>query len=182
MELQVILLSAGVSAVVGALVSLVAVAQVTVRQAKAQGGFEARQVVAKVVQPWISDVGMYRLRRLASMQREPDRAHADDHARVSDVLTAGANLPNWRLRLVRRRLNRLFGPFWLELASLRPADTSTTGSTFAVILQAELHARDQGEDPRRRVSGLYHRALSQEPGHPLQDRLLRELRRLGQCR
>lgn len=182
MDLDTILVSAAVSAIVGAVVSLLAVSQVTVRQAKAQRAYEAHQAVNAVVEPWVSDVGMYRLHRLSSLERQPDTPHAEDHARVTEVLGAADGLPAWRRWLVRRRLLRLFGPFWLDLGSHRPADTSTLGSSMAVILQAQMHASRHGHDHREQVSGLYHRALSQEPGHPLQDRLIRELGRLAQCR
>lgn len=183
MDVPTILVSAGVSAVVGALVSLAAVSQVTIRRSRAERAEAARRAVRAMVGPLLLDVRRYRAEMSAGLQREQDTGQGEDYVTVSRLLTVAADLSCWRRTLVLRRSRRIFGRAWTDLAELSPADPSSPGSLFAPILQAQYRAARLGAVTESRPPpGLLHRAFCQPPNGALLPRLDRELRRLAASR
>lgn len=77
-------LPAGVSAVVGAVVSLVAVSQVTVRRARAERREAARLAVAAAGKPLQLELARYTYAagQRTSSKRDNEAAHMDDHQHV----------------------------------------------------------------------------------------------------
>lgn len=180
MDWSTVFLSAGVSAVVGAVVSLLTVSQTTVKRARAERREAARVALAARVAPLIDDLARYRFRRSRPKPlREPDLAEFDDHATVVGIRAAAADLPPWRRRLVDRRLRAVFGTTWTDLAidyPTKPDANESRGAWLAVALE-------NSETPDTVPDyGLLHRAYSARPGDPSQDELTRALRRLAAAR
>jgi hypothetical protein len=171
-----LLVSAGVSAVVSAVVSLLAVAQTTARQLKATRADKAKQSLTERVARVRLMVRLYRAHRLASAGRKPDSPHMDDLVFASDVMRLANDIPRWRRRLVARRLRRIVGAYWAELAQIVPAPGAL--GAMDSWLQAEMRGDVDG-DP---ASGLLHRALCQPPGDRLQLEAEKQLRRLSAAR
>lgn len=182
MDVSTLLASAAVSAVVGTLVSVAAVSQVTVRRARAERADAARRAVVGIVSPLRVDIGKYRARMLPGLGREPQTAQMADYETVSRVLAAAADLPGWRRRLVLRRCRRVFGRYWTDLAELSPADPSSLGSIVAPVLVAEYQRLKAGADLSGRTDGLMHRALCCPPEDGMVGDLARELAQLAGCR
>ncbi len=173
--------SAGVSPVVGAVVSLVAVSQVTVRRARAERREAARLAVAAVVKPLQLELARYTYAagQRTSSKRDNEAAHMDDHRHVVAILGAAPDLPAWRRRLVDRRCRRVFGAYWCDLARDYPSAGETGGGSLTAWLASSMQDHHGAEDPR---SSHLHRAYATPPGSPVQDELRRELRRLAAAR
>ena len=182
MDVATLLASAGVSAVVGAVVSVLAVSQTTVRRAKAERADAARQAVQAVVAPMRDELARYEFRQRPEPLRGPGRSHMDDHAAVVQVLDAATGLPAWRRWLVARRCRRVFGAYWTDLAIEYPGDP-TDAHTFSAWLASSL-TRGRGSIPRGAgpLDGLLQRAYSELPGHSRLKDLRDELRSLSHCR
>ncbi len=178
MEWPTVLLSAGISAVVGAVVSLLAVSQVTTRRARAERADASRRALAAVVGPLRSDLRKYQLGMNRGLQRGPATAQLDDHRLVSGILAASSDLPWWRRRLVERRCRRVFGDHWTDLARDWPYDPSSVGAALGPSLMAGIRAGKNGQSAAP-VAGLIHRAYTNAPGHVLLQQLDRQLRLLA---
>lgn len=176
-----LLASAGVSAVVGAVVSLLAVSQTTVRRAKAERADASRLAVRECVAPLLAELARYQYVGLERAKREAETSHMDDHAHVVAIRSAAADLPGWRRWLVDRRCRRVFGDYWTDLARDYPSVGRETGGTLTAWFAASV-AESKRPPGARPVDGLMHRAYSQQSGHTLVDRLRRELRRLAAAR
>lgn len=183
MEWGTVLASAGVSAVVGAVVSLLAVSQVTVRQARAAEREDARRSIRELAETQVRLVMRY-----SFVEREGSRAmrdsddgtsHLDDHTTVAAILIAARGLSKMRRRLVERRCRRIFGRYWVDLALYYPSASANGEESFLVWLTA-----NTGIVPTKNDSweSLIHRAYSKPPGAPEQRELGHELRRLAASR
>lgn len=159
------------------LVSLVAVRQVTVRRARAERAEAARVAVRAHVTAMIDDLARYRFqRRRTAPDRKPDLGAIGDHASVVRIRAAAADLPAWRRRRVDNRCRRVFGRTWTDLAINFPTKSEGGESVGAWFALAAEH-----RGPEEADFGLLHRAYSEMPGHPSQDQLASELRRLAMC-
>lgn len=174
------LASTGVSAVVGAVVSLLAVSQTTVRRARAERREAARLAVRERVAPLLAELARYEYLRPPEPRRSAERSHMDDHAAVMSIRRAAADLPPWRRWLVDRRCRRVFGAYWTDLARDYPSAKSEGNESFSAWFAASVRDRREG-DPSP-LDGLMQRAYSESPGHPMLRELRRELRRLAAAR
>lgn len=173
--------AAGVSAIVSAIVSLLAVRQVTVRRSRAERADAAMQRIRAIVEPLLDALSRYEYVRPPEPRRIAERSHMDDHAAVVRIRHAAADLPLWRRALVDRRCRRVFGDYWTNLAIDYPnASSDEAGASFSAWLAASVRGR-QEDDPGP-VDGLIHRAYSEPAGRPVQNDLRRELRRLSAAR
>lgn len=183
MDWSTVLASAGVSAVVGAVASLLAVSQTTVRQQRAARRELARHILRQAVAPLLDELARYEYLRRdnAKARRSGEAADMEDHARVVAIRAAATDLLGWRRALVDRRCGLVFGEYWTNLARDYPtkaaAGPGSLGAWFAAAVSD--HDRKPGAGPR---DGLMHRAYSRPPGDPLQAELRRELRRLAAAR
>lgn len=168
------------SAVVGAVVSLLVVSQTTVRRRRAERREAAREAVTAAVAPLLVELGRYRYQvRRPEPKRageQADLAHLEDHAQLVTIRTAAADLPGWRRWLVDRRCRRIFGNYWNDLA--RDYPTRTDADTLTAWLAVSMNDGASG-DPRQ---SLIHRTYAEPPGHALGAELARELRRLSAAR
>lgn len=183
MQWSTLIASAGVSAVVGAVVSLFAVSQVAVRQARAIAREDARRSVRE-----LADAQVRRAMRYAFAPRDGDRAiraaddglsHLDDHSVVAAILVAARGLSAPRRWLVRRRCRAIFGNYWTELALLYPAASANGEESFLLWLTANAGAVPIANDS---CESLMHRAYSKPPGDSSQDQLRKQFARLSSCR
>lgn len=171
-----VLASAGVSAVVGAVVSLLTVSQTTVRRARAERRETARLAVADTAAPLVRELTRYRFQREnGKPRRDNANAHLDDLGKVMALRKAAANLSWWRRWLVDRRCRRVFGDYWADLARDYPSDRPAGESEFSTWLAASMSDRHRG-DPRE---SLIHRTYAAPPADPLAGKLARELRLLA---
>lgn len=173
-----LLASAGVSAVVGAVVSLLTVSQATVRRARAERREAARRAVSAAVSPVLDEVARYEYLRPPEPKRTLEQSHMDDHARLVIVRRAAADLPAWRRWLIDRRCRRVFGHYWTDLARDYPSALDSDSGSLTSWLAASTrdYRASAGRGP---VDGLLHRAYCERAGHPLVHKLRRELRRLA---
>lgn len=173
------MVSTAVSAVVGTLVSLAAVAQTTTRQRRAERRDAARQGIRHAVAPLRGQLRKYQARMLSSLKREePEIINGDDYALVSALLPVAEELHPVRRWLVRRRIRRLFGPLIFKTADVAPMEGSSLGA-IAPLLIAEYDPSKIGNDRHGKRFGLVQEALSTEPSSKALSRLERELRRLA---
>jgi hypothetical protein len=110
-------ISTALSAVVGTVVSLAAVAQTTTRQRRAERRDAARQQIKELVTRPLAQVTTYRAGLNKGIQKgeeDHNRMRGDDYTLASRVLTLADELGPMRRWLVMRRCRRLFGPFIAE--------------------------------------------------------------------
>lgn len=100
---------------------------------------------------------------------------------ASKVLATTEDMGRVRGWLVRRRARRIFGAYWTDLAVASPYDDTSLGAALAPALKANYEAGKAGRSGEA-TAGLLHRALCEEPGHPLLTELDRELGRLQAAR
>ncbi|GAA4709021.1 hypothetical protein GCM10025782_01330 [Pedococcus ginsenosidimutans] len=172
------MISAAISAVVGAGVSLLAVSQTTIRQRRAESRDDARLELRRVLQPMRAKVRKYRARMLSGMKRDAHRIEGDDYVLASAVLAAADGLHPVRRWLVLRRARRVFGPFMVAVADLSPTQGDTLGS-IAPLLMAQHDPSKLGLADDELRLGLLHEALVCDPGSEQVRRLERELTRLA---
>lgn len=172
--------SAGTSAVISALVSLLAVHQTTVRRAKAERTDASRQAVRHAVEPLLRELARYKYLDRTSPKRSEEQSHLEDHTCIVTIREAASDLPRHRRWLVDRRCRKTFGNYWTDLAVDLPTSANESG-TFSAWLASSLKDNkvSQVYGPTR---GLLHRAYMERPGHPLQEELRRNLKRLAACR
>jgi hypothetical protein len=183
MDSSQLVASAGISAVVSAVVSLLSVRAVTVQQARAAQAEAARRAVRQAVAPLLDELARYEyLTDRPEPKRTSERSHMDDHAAVVRIRSAAAELPAWRRALVDRRCRRVFGYYWTDLARDYPSASNDPG---AGSVGAWFASSVRGVHPtagRGPLDGLLHRAYCQPPGDALLKDLRRELHRLSAAR
>ena len=113
------------------------------------------------------------------MRRTPEQGHLEDHTEVVRIRAAAADLPGWRRWLVDRRCRRVFGSTWTDLAIDYPTNPEVSSDSVSAWLASAGRSPEQGADAD---FGLLHRAWCELPGHPTQDQLAGELRKLAACR
>ena len=172
---QVALVSATISAVVGTLVSLLAVSQTTVRRAKAERRDEARQQISGIVQEHRLAVKQYRYGINTSLKRAPNSPELSDYQFARCVLHGAAALVWWRRFLIRRRLTNLVGSLYVEFAELNPVEGGDMAGLANLIRLRQTTNQDLGSP----TEALYHRAFSESPESPELLELERQLARLG---
>lgn len=113
--------------------------------------------------------------------REGTRGHPEDATLAGRVLAVAERLPWWRRVLVRRRLRRLVGPAWSELAELHGVgDDSGAVSAWLVSQVAAVRAERRGENVERTDDlGTLHRALAGRRDAPEVQKVERDLSRLA---
>lgn len=179
MDWSTVILSTGVSAVVGSVVSLLAVSQTTIRQRRAERHDQARQDLRKLLAPLRTDLRKYQSRMNAGLKREDlTTHHGDDYALASQVLVMAEQLSNGRRWLVRRRTRRLLGSFMFNVADIAPLKGDTLGA-LAPLLVAQYDPSKANVEEADDRFGELHRALMTNPGSPELAKLERELGRLA---
>lgn len=175
MDWSTVIFGAGVSAIVSAVVSVVAVRSVTVRRARAERAEASRLAVKGIVEPLLNKLARYEFID-GKPNRTMDTSDLDDHATVVKIRAAAGGLPSWRRALVDRRCRRVFGRYWVDLADGFPSSDSLH-SWFAAAVKD-----DQVKLGGLPTDGLMHRAYMEPAGGSLQRQLRRELRRLARSR
>lgn len=182
MDVSTALATAGISATVSALVSLTAVASVTVRQERAKRREAAREEIRAVVRPLQDYLARYVFTaRNSAPPRELGGAMAmDDLADALRVIRASDPLPRWRRQLVERRVGRIYGEGVVRLIRDYPLSKgSSSDQAFSAWLTATLLAVELPDHPNQ---SLLHRTYS-KPSSPTSGKpLSRELRRLSEAR
>lgn len=178
MDWSTLFASAGVSAVVGAVVSLMAASQLTVRSARAERREAARLAVAAAVEPLRVALARYQYLSPREAKRTNEQSHLDDHAKAVRVLRAAGELPWWRRRLVERRCRMVFGDYWTNLALDFPSasEDNSLGSWLAASVRDSIVKEGAGP-----LDGLLHRTYCQQADGPLGPVLRKQLRRLAAC-
>lgn len=179
MDWSTLLVSAAVSALVGALVSIAAVSQTTVRQRRAERRDEALLALKRVVMPLRMDLRLFELRVRTGNKRTAERSHVDDHRLATAVLDTTEDMGRLRSLLVRRRCRRVFGEYWTTLAEEMPYADDTLGSAVVPALFGAPRLVESGALKSSPMDGLFHRAFMEDPGNREHAQLRRELRRLS---
>lgn len=175
-----VVLSAGVSAFVGAVVSILAVSRLTVGRLRAERTESAKRELLAAVRPLQLDLRRYEAGH-KDMSRDPGVFHSDDLLLAARVLDAARDLPRPRRWLVIRRCRRIFGHDCTEIASLYESENAALeGSAWIIPLFASRVAK--GEPARTFLDGLWHRALSAGPKSALFRAVSRELAHLAAAR
>lgn len=181
MDVPTLLASAGISAIVGTLVSLLAVSQVTVGKMRAERAEEARLTIRAFLRQTIRDVAAYQAGDAENLQRDPAVAHIQDAEDAATVLGAAQNLRWWPRQVLRWRTHRIYGR---EFSALAERYSSTEERTLRAMLAPMIKKQLQKSRSGRQVTmldGLLHRALSSRPESFLVKRLRVELYLLQSC-
>jgi hypothetical protein len=179
MDWSTLIVSAAVSAVVGALVSIAAVSQTTVRQRRADRRDQALVALKKIVVPLRMDLRLFELRVRTGMKRTAERSHIDDHRLATAVLDTTEDMGRLRRLLVRRRCRRIFGEYWASLAEEMPYADHSLDSAMVPALLGAPRLLESGALKSTPMDGLFHRAYMRDPGGREQAQLRKELRRLS---
>lgn len=175
MDWATLLAAAGLSGVV----SWLTARHVAVRQRRAGDHEDARAELRELLTPTRRLVAQYR----ADVRegRDATKGRTEDAALAGKVLALADRLPWWRRVLVRRRLRRLVGPVWFDLAELHGVEDDTTAFNAWFVSQvAATRAERRGEHVERSSDlGTLHRALSGERDAPVVAEVERDLRRLA---
>lgn len=177
-SLPTLLASAGISAVISAVVALLASSSTKVRQMRAERAELARLRVYEVTKRMRRELRLYSDGMSHSSAREAkDGYHAADHKVCSEILAAAEGLGVLRRLLVEWRCRRIFGHFTYELSQDAPYNGSSPGHVIAPILVRQFNATKDLD-----VTGyLLSRAYCTPPGHASQGRARRQLVLLGRC-
>jgi hypothetical protein len=179
MDWSTVIASAAVSAIVGALVSITAVSQTTVRQRRAERRDDALLTLKRVATTLRSDLRLYELGIRTGNKRTAERSHIDDHRLATAVLDSTENMSRLRTSLVRRRCRRVFGGYWATLAEEMPYADDSLGSAVVPALLGAPRLQASGTLKSSPIDSLLHRAYMEDPGSREQAQLRRELRRLS---
>lgn len=175
MDLPTVLVSAGLSGAV----SWVIARQVAIRQTRAGSEESARRALRDLVAPEVRRLRLF-ARGLGS-GRESRQGRTEDATFAAKVLATADDLSGWRRWLVRRRVRRLVGPVWWDIANLSPPEDDA--AAFHVTLGLQLVAvRDerQGRAVERSGDlGRLHRAYCEPHDEVLVEQVLRDLVRLA---
>lgn len=170
--------SAGVSAVVGSVVSLIAVSSVTVRTERAKRREAARVALKQAVQPLLADLARYQFSDLrTSAKREGNSLPLEDYETVVKIREAALGLSALRRSMVDHRCREIFGRSWVQLAEDYPAGAS--GGLGAYLASA---TNSRGNEPHDGASSLFHRTYSKPPSQGGGKALRRQLRLLSKAR
>lgn len=181
MDVPTLLASAAISAVVGTLVSLVAVSQVTVGKLRAERAEEARRSIRAFLLQLNRDVLAYQAGDAPNLQRDPTTAHIQDAEDAATILEAAQDLPRWPRLVLRRRVYRIYGR---EFSALADRYSSTEERTLRAMLAPMVRKQIESSGRGKQVTmldGLLQRALSSSPKSMLVKRLRIELYLLRSC-
>jgi hypothetical protein len=183
MDWPTIISSGGVGAAAGGVVSWLTARQIVTRQERGRSAVEARQQVRNLVDPVLTDVRQYGAHVKASVGRADEPIHMGDFSLCGSVLRASRGLPWWQRRLVRRRLQKLFGPNTVYLCEIygKDCEDPVTPVTSA-MLRAVAERRDPDGRPPQPDTGDFDAALRCPPGSDGVAKLVRSLERLACCR
>jgi hypothetical protein len=188
MDMSDALATAGISATVSVLVSLAAVATVTVRQERAKRREAARVELATLARPLRDRVARYRFAAEESAARFPGRTMREpggpiesvDFDDVIAILRAIEPFPWWRRALVERRLRKIYGNGLVEVVRGYPISSDKPGeagmSTWLRVSVAGIEWKDSPTE------SLMHRTLSQPPSPHVGKALARQLELLSRGR
>ena len=173
-----LLVSAGVSALVSATIAWAVAGHLTTRQKRAEAALEARRGLKRLVAPLLRQVVQYRAGLIAG---RPDAGHLSDAQLAAEFLRVAEPLPWWGRWLVRRRVRRLVGAEWFDLAELHdPASGEEVVAGWLLSGIADARSAGGGEDVARSSDlGLLRRGLTAGPGSADAAALERALRRLA---
>jgi hypothetical protein len=181
MDIPTLLASAGISAVVGTMVSLVAISQVTVGKMRAERAEEARREIRAFLRKVIRDVANYQAGHAEHMQRDPSRGHIQDAEDAAVILSSAQDLRWWPRQVVRLRTRRIYGREFAALAERYPSpEARTMGALLGPMIKRQLQAPSGGKAVTM-LDGLLHRALSSSPNASQVRRLRVELHLLSMC-
>lgn len=181
MDVPTLLASAGISAVVGTLVSLLAVSQVTVGKMRAERAEEARLTIRTFLRQPVRDIAAYRAGDADNLQRDAAVAQMQDAEDAATILEAGRNLRWWPRQVLRWRIRRVYGREFTALAERYSSpEARTFGALLAPMLRKQVRSSRRGK-PVTMLDGLLHRALSSSPESFLVKRLRVELYLLQLC-
>jgi hypothetical protein len=175
--------TAGISALVSVVVSLLSVATVTVRQERAKRREQARLALEAAVVPLRDRLARYRYtvaRETAARQPEGP-AHLSDLEDLITVWRATSGLPAWRRFLVERRLRKIYGNGMVDL--VRDYPTAPSESASNASLTAFFASSVSGVEPKDQpTASLIHRTYSQPPSAGRGKPLTRHLSLLARAR
>jgi hypothetical protein len=120
MNWETVLVSAAISTVVSALITLLMAGRVAIRQRRAEAAEAGLVELRTTVDPWRLEVTQYGLGMANSLRRDSSASHGDDHARATQVMNTALKLRRVRRWLVRRRCRAVFGAYWTTLAEQMP--------------------------------------------------------------
>lgn len=174
-----VVVRAAISAVVGAVVSLIAVHGQTVRRMRAETSETARRTIREALAPTRLEVRRYRLDRSreAGPKRKADTAHGDDLVLTTTVVNAAEGFGAIRRHLFGLRSRRVFGREFYRIASMHHPDDAASSTSLMMV--AMIRGIDQTGNPIIFTDGLLHRALASSPTSPLVRKLDRHITRLA---
>ena len=169
------LVSVVVSALVGGLVSIATIHQLTVRRVRAERVEDARRELAQVAGDRRRKLGRYVSGIAPGGQREDvEKNQMDDASTCLELVGPAMGVGRWRSKANRRRLVALFGretmkavDVYRDVARDRPGDW-----TMLVWLQSAIEHRPQLD------SGKWDAAWCAEPGSWVGKRAVQRMKRL----
>ena len=176
MAIETILVSAAISAIVGALVSIFAVAQLTVRRVRAERAEQATLAIRELVRELQLALLQFGA-EIATNLRRDSSAHTQDAVLAGKILVAAEDLGSIRRISVSRRVRRLVGKAWFETAVISGGDANSVyeAATIAQVLAMKANPRTK----RTHVDGLIQRALMGDAHTATFRRLQRDLKLLA---
>lgn len=181
MDVPTLLASAAISAIVGTLVSLVTVSQVTVGRMRAERAEEARLTIRAFLRQLIKDVSAFQTGDADNMERDPDIAHFQDAHDAAKILEAAEGLRWWPRQVVRWRTHRIYGREFAALAErYSSSEERTMSAMLGPMFRKQLQRSPNGK-PVTMLDGLLHRALCSRPESWSVKRLRLELHLLSSC-
>jgi hypothetical protein len=163
MDWSTAIATAGISATVSVVVSLLSVATVTVRQERAKRREAARLAFEAAVLPLRDRLARYRYTAAReTAQREPEGpAHLSDLEDLIIIWRATDGLPSWRRFLIERRLRFIYGNGLVDLVRDYPsASESASDATMSSFFAASVSGVEPPDQP---TASLLHRTYSQPP-------------------
>lgn len=171
--------SAGVSAVVGAVVSLLAISTVTTRRDRAERREAARVEVRDCVAEVENQLARYLYTGGTAPRTMDGPMLTEDLQHVIRIRRAAHELPNWRRAAIDFRLGRIFGRGWVLLARDYPSQYPDDGEAALTTSMAGLFKGYNMPDPRH---SMIHRIYATPVGGGDAKALRKELRRLARAR
>lgn len=134
------------------------------------------------VSPLQRDVRGFRAHMKGGLERDRS-AHPDDAVIAIRLLRLTHDLPPLRRRIVRRRLDLVFGSGWMRIARLRDATVEDDeGVSASDAMAISLLDNRAGHERRSYTDGLLHRAFTAGPDSSEAAQLERQLLLLSECR
>jgi hypothetical protein len=185
MDWSTALFTAGLSAAVSSVVSLLAVSTVTTRQERAKRRETARIQLSDAVRPIQHQLARYTFAAEQSAAEFPGRTMRDEGGPVETrdfddviaIIRAVEPLPWWRKALINRRLRKIWGNGLVEIVRDYPVTSDKPGEAgFAIWMRTSVAGVEWKDSP---TDALLHRTFAKPPSPYVGKALARQLNLLA---